>query len=607
MNLGIGRVRNVTGENVFSKDDSLYRFVVSVEGKKYEQLSQCCKDYYNKKDFKYFGQIITPINLLGLIEIDKNGKLKNNILLESILKSKEQKIIHEYMNYFLCMWQFPIPSTKCNCGRNLKIFKPYCILLKMLVEMNKIDSEEAYLTQYDFLYLFLDDSIKQMLDVKEITSEYAKNIILTRNIRKKKGLSQEHSSLKYILNTLSESDLLTKDKSYYNNVEDFYIGLKNDCKDTIKIAEFVIREYNNKYFDFNINNAYNDRVILNNYSKFMNDMEKFLWWRKTYMNISRISEFIKFCRDKGFYYSEDIVRRFVLSLETKPFLILAGISGSGKTKIAELWISYLQEKNEGEGLKIAVGSNWSDNKKLLGFCNIFLDKDESYQSTELVDIIKKANLNQYKEYIVIFDEMNLSKVEMYFADFLSALESLDHSILLPNGEKIFWSNNLKIIGTVNVDESTYMFSSKVLDRANVIEMNGIEPKSYINNIDDSISKDYKKLKDISWYDDYVELLNKIYYALDGQFAFRIIDEISRYMIINSELYGDSQENYYKFFDEQINQKILPKLHGSRAQLKPKLDKLYELFSQEERFVLVNKKLLEMLEDIKKGYTSYIGD
>ena len=188
-------------------------------------------------------------------------------------------------------------------------------------------------------------SCEKMIEVDEIDSNYAKWVIETRLERKARGDSQENGSLTYIINTLNESDFLTKDKLDYNSVEDFYIGLKR-VEDTIDMCNFMIRNYQNQYFEFDIEKPYNDRQTLSDYGKFVNDIEKYKIWRKCVLNISRINEFALFCDKKGFYYTEDVIRRFVLSLETKPFLILTGISGSGKTKIAELWTMFLKEKNE---------------------------------------------------------------------------------------------------------------------------------------------------------------------------------------------------------------------------------------------------------------------
>ena len=601
INLGIGRVQNVTAVNVFTKPKSLYEFIQSAQGKKYSELKAYCNEYYGKgTDGKYFGQIITPINLLGLIEVDEDEQLIKNDLLSYIWSHKDI-LPSLYMRYFLCVWQYPLPSTDKNYGRELRVFKPYCLLLKILIELNKFDENEAYLTETDFesIFLRINDDLPRIEDINEA---YVLDIVQNRASRRIAGVGQENGSLTYIINTLVESDILTKDNSLYNNAEGFYIGLKRNSY-YLQMADFIIRNYSDEYYKFAVHDAAGKRDEMSKYGKYINNLSSFITWRGCYMNITRIGEFKDYCQKRGFNYSEDLIRRFVLSLETKPFLLLTGISGSGKTKIAELWTSFLIERGEAEGIQIAVGSNWSDNKKLLGFKNVLLDESESYQPTELVKIMRAAE-NSEKEYIVILDEMNLSRVEMYFADFLSALESMNHVIKLPDGSSVRWGKNLKVIGTVNVDESTYMFSPKVLDRANVIEMNGVSPKEYIESVKDSDAKIYKSIISEDWFDDYVETLESVYTSLNGEFAYRVMDEMSLYIATNVKLYGS--ERITGFIDEQICQKVLPKLHGSKAQLKPKLDKLETVFGG-KNYPLINSKLAEMQEDIKKGYTSFIGD
>ncbi len=602
INLGIGRVQNVIAKNIFLRDKSLYEFIQSAKGKKYAEVYDYCDEYYGKKrDKKYFGQIITPINLLGLITTNELEYLVENEFLQQIWEQRNERLAHYYINYFLCMWQYPIPSTSKSSGRELKIFKPYCLLLKMLVELYKINENEAYLTTTDFESLFLELN-SDMPDIDSIDEVYANDIIINRLGRKAKGVQQENGSLTYIINTLAESDLLTRDALDYNNASDFFVGLVG-TKENLCKANFIIREYNKKKFDFDIKDAPGKRSVMTRYGCYINNCVEFEQWRDCYVSISRVVEFQEYCINKGFNYSDDLIRRFVLSLNAKPFLLLTGISGTGKTKIAELWTSFLVEKDEAIGLHIAVGSNWTDNKKLLGFKNVLLDEDEAYQKTELVELMREAE-NSEKELIIILDEMNLSRVEMYFADFLSALESMDHLIKLADGSNIKWGNNVKIIGTVNVDESTYMFSPKVLDRANVIEMNGVSPRNYVASVVDSDAKIYKSIVDEEWFGLYLDILDDVYEDLDGEFAYRVIDEMTEYISLNVKLYGS--EDVMKYIDEQICQKILPKLHGSKAQLKPKLDKLEKTFGEKD-CLLINNKLSEMQEDIKKGYTSFIGD
>ena len=315
-----------------------------------------------------------------------------------------------------------------------------------------------------------------------------------------------------------------------------------------------------------------------------------------------IDKFHDYCNKQGFYYTKKLIRRFITSLDAKRFLLLTGISGTGKTKIAELYGEYL---GENKYLKIAVGSNWNDNKKLLGYKNILVESHDKkhynngYVKTELVDFIKKAN-KQKNDCIIIFDEMNLSYVERYFSDFLSALESRDNKIVLPNAEYIKWEDNIKIVGTVNIDETTYMFSPKVLDRANVIEMQSSKPSDYIKEV-----KDKDKKKDIynkisKFLEDYSKVLDDLYEATNHGFAYRTIDEISVYIGINLQY----DVSWKELLDEQIVQKILPKLHGTSSKIIPLLDKLSDILKDGD-FVLSREKIEKMREQSTNGYISFI--
>lgn len=125
-------------------------------------------------------------------------------------------------------------------------------------------------------------------------------------------------------------------------------------------------------------------------------------------------------------------------------------------------------------LIVPVGSDWTDNTKILGFYNPL---KKTYESTKILDFILLARDNPEIPFFLILDEMNLSHVERYFSDFLSAMESHEKIILYSKDEdcdsdipeSIDLPENLFVTGTVNIDETTYMFSPKVLDRANVIE------------------------------------------------------------------------------------------------------------------------------------------
>lgn len=194
-----------------------------------------------------------------------------------------------------------------------------------------------------------------------------------------------------------------------------------------------------------------------------------------------INLFIENILESGLIFSDTLINRFVSSLLTKPFVLLTGLSGSGKTKIAQSFVQWIcQDKSQYK--IIPVGADWTNREPLLGYPN-GLNQEEyiTPDSGALNLIITAAKIeNANKPYFLILDEMNLSHVERYFADFLSIMESDDRINLYTGNERkdlegnpitneIYWPKNLFIIGTVNIDETTYMFSPKVLDRANTIE------------------------------------------------------------------------------------------------------------------------------------------
>jgi hypothetical protein len=185
--------------------------------------------------------------------------------------------------------------------------------------------------------------------------------------------------------------------------------------------------------------------------------------------------------------------RLITSLASKPFVILAGGTGTGKTKCAiEVARRICRKQAAGEAADyevVAVGADWSDTRPLLGYENI-LGATPSYTVPKALDLIIRASRNPDRPFFLILDEMNLSHVERYFSDFLSIMESkkidteastiklhankdgmpsTDGNVGGKVEQRIQWPDNLFVIGTVNIDETTHMFSPKVLDRAHVIE------------------------------------------------------------------------------------------------------------------------------------------
>ena len=265
------------------------------------------------------------------------------------------------------------------------------------------------------------------------------------------------------------------------------------------------------------------------------------------------------------------------------------------------------ETNEGADDKyiiVPVGANWTDNTNIIGYYNVITNE---YQSTPAYDFIQKAENDSGNPYFLILDEMNLSHVERYFADFLSAIESKEEIPLYGEDRTIKLPENIFIIGTVNVDETTYMFSPKVLDRANTIEFDTLDAIDYMNNnintkdfngnieylqsplIDSNISDlNIEELKEILFNITYegnslwdilakeLTIFQKTLKSSGFDFGFRVINEILRFMIVSWKYENSPTEwdNWQRYFDAQIKQKILPKLHGSEKAIGEVLIKLF---------------------------------
>jgi len=140
--------------------------------------------------------------------------------------------------------------------------------------------------------------------------------------------------------------------------------------------------------------------------------------------------------ESGLVFSESIITRFVSSLLTKPFVLLTGLSGSGKTKIAQSFAKWICE-DESQYKIIPVGSDWTNREPLLGYPNGLNPNEYILPDSGALSLIIEASKeeNQQKPYILILDEMNLSHVERYFADFLSVMESNDKIMLYSGCER----------------------------------------------------------------------------------------------------------------------------------------------------------------------------
>ena len=246
---------------------------------------------------------------------------------------------------------------------------------------------------------------------------------------------------------------------------------------------------------------------------------------------------------------------------------------------------------------VSVGSNWTDNRHILGYMNAISGE---YSSTPALDLMIKSNKDFVHPYFLILDEMNLSYVERYFSDFISCMESGEPIQLSPGDRddvpEIDPGDNLFVIGTVNMDETTYAFSPKVLDRANVLEFEAASVRDYMEND----QREYSPTGDVEFLDDcmrgvecrtkssseilaemiedspendsvlesivdVLERIQKQMFAMNLAFGYRTIDEISRFMYVSWIYEGRGHfKNWRRYMDAQVKQKVLPKIHGNSA-------------------------------------------
>jgi len=335
---------------------------------------------------------------------------------------------------------------------------------------------------------------------------------------------------------------------------------------------------------------------------------------------------------RGFIINKETFFNFYISLKAKPFVILCGISGTGKTKLTKIFadaIFDVNRKEENPYYKIVpVRPDWNDDKYLLGFYNPLTNE---YMGTSFLDFLIAAIDHPDEPYFLCLDEMNLARVEYYFSNFLSAMETDDKTIELyskrnkPKNNDIYRPTiqippNLFFLGTVNVDETTFQFSPKVLDRANTIEFTEVELSkrgSPVNEDENEpfpteefmkfILNDEEDAENIleEWKDDngdiiedYISPINNILERSGLHFGYRTRDEILRYIFFSEGLL-----DFTIAFDFQIRQKILPKIKGG-DDIRDTLEALKKFLSENE-FTRSSKKLERMLERLKnEGWTGY---
>lgn len=381
-------------------------------------------------------------------------------------------------------------------------------------------------------------------------------------------------------------------------------------------------------------------------------------------------------------------RPYITAIKSKPFLLLAGISGTGKSRIVRELARACWDEGSAEFKAqkpknfemVQVKPNWHDSSELIGYVSRI--DGVRYVVGPFLKFMVKAINDPDTPYFLCLDEMNLAPVEQYFAEYLSVVESrkrqedgtittdpiVDYSNtdeykslidqLFPDddtlrsqyltekgGKRLSIPTNLIVVGTVNMDETTFSFSRKVLDRAMTIEMNEVNLKGGLDRHHEKIGKLEKDdlvgeaVEGVDVYDKYEDVCNtaityleKINDKLEGtpfKIAYRTRNEVLLYVINNlpyNKIEGDDESTYKIEFvvaralDEITNMKILSRIEGDETKvtttfLKELGDTIHdgleavfaELFDEDDDDVYTSvslAKLEEMKERLKSGYTSF---
>lgn len=354
---------------------------------------------------------------------------------------------------------------------------------------------------------------------------------------------------------------------------------------------------------------------------------------------------------------------YLTALRTKPFMLLAGISGTGKSRIVRemakaCWASH--EEDYGKNCPrnfcmVQVKPNWHDSSDLIGYVSRI--NGEKYVVGPFLRFIAKAIQDPKRPYFLCLDEMNLAPVEQYFAEYLSVIESrklqdghIETDPIVPfenteaygslidqlfdsdeerkaykteeGGKRLTIPENLFVVGTVNMDETTFSFSRKVLDRAMTIEMNevnlhgGLEAggTAEFGYIGEDLMGEAAEGRDIyadnqALCEDVIAYLGKVNDILEGtpfKIAYRTRNEFLLYAV--NRLHFAPESEVWQTLDEMTSMKILSRIEGDNERCEHVLRELKNWLTEtvgnhaEDSASL--KKIDEMLAKLKSGYTSY---
>lgn len=332
----------------------------------------------------------------------------------------------------------------------------------------------------------------------------------------------------------------------------------------------------------------------------------------------------KYCRSLGLYYDEEDLLNLHIAIKAGGLLVLAGMSGTGKSRLVKVYAEALglSGTESGRMLFIPVRPTWADDTDLIGFLDT---ANHLYRPAEtgLVNLLAEAEKNPDDLYMVCFDEMNLARVEHYFAKFLSILE-------LPMGERVLQlynpdlvaqiynsyhyppqikvGSNVIFVGTVNVDESTYSFSDKVLDRSNILKLKILPFKSTVEEESELTTPKAKLFSrqflqwvrrggkqyslsphELGFFDELREAIQRA--DANKGVSHRCLRQVELYLLNIPRTIQGPLLSRARAFDFQLKQKVLPLLRGPQQQLLKLIGKFNETTGEVEE-----SELSKILDD-----------
>ena len=544
-------------------------------------------------------------------------------------------------------------------------------------ELYKINDEEIILISYTNisitgtdrpkpqLRVFLDEYKKPFYFAKKHQFRYYLFSIFTKEDEMARGLNNFNPK-EYIISieTNLDKEGSRRDlRSIYDYANDKLKGRKflkcsrSNYKADINQASFIYigsQDHPEKDIFENFVNMFDSRPYLNSINEWPDDIKH----AETLENVV------------------NIYRPYITAIKSKPFLLLAGISGTGKSRIVRelaraCWDEgtdeYKAQKPKNFQM-VQVKPNWHDSSDLIGYVSRVSGKAE-FVAGEFLKFIAKAWENTETPYFLCLDEMNLAPVEQYFAEYLSVIESRkshedgtvttdpivekadeewyfnltasltsDEDIRKQfNEQGICIPQNLIVVGTVNMDETTFSFSRKVLDRAMTIEMNEVDLHGGLTERNEPIGK-LDKAELIGYAVDgvdvyaankevcetvltYLDAVNSVLEGTPFKIAYRTRNEFLLYVVNNLPYKkGENDEELPQGYvvartlDEITSMKVLSRIEGDDTKVSDKLlDSLTETIEEGLREVSGDEntvksislaKLKEMKDKLVSGYTSF---